>query len=139
MNRMRSSRYRRGRGAEINMAPLIDMIFILLIFFIVTTSFVKESGVEIQRPSARTAAAKEKISMLLEVTAEGRIFMEGKPVDIRSIRHSMKNFMAKSPGASVMIAADTMSETGTVIQVLDECRLGGAENVSIAARRPERQ
>ncbi len=120
---------------EMNMAPLIDMIFILLIFFLVTTSFVKESGVEVERPIASTASVKEKTSLLIGVTKEGLIYIEGKPIDIRSVRGYMTRFLARTPEGSVVIVADKDSRTGTVIRVLDECKMAGVKNISVAARR----
>ncbi len=136
MKSLRDRRYRRARAVEINMAPLIDMIFILLIFFLVTTSFVKESGVEIERPTARSAAAKEKINLKVGITAEGAVHIEGAPIDIRSVRARMKRFVAETPGGSVVLVADRTSATGDVIRVLDECRLAGVQNISIAAKEP---
>jgi len=136
MNRIRISRNRRSKAAEINMAPLIDMIFILLIFFLVTTSFVKESGVEINRPTAQSAVSKEKIHLMLEITHDGLIYIEGKPIDIRAVRSRMKRFLIETPGGSVIIVADKISSTGILIQALDECRLAGVENISVAARKP---
>lgn len=135
MNRLRINRHRRSKPAEINMAPLIDMIFILLIFFLVTTSFVKESGLEIQRPIAKSAAAKEKVHLMVEITQDGMIFAEGKATDIRSLRSRMKRFLVETPGGSVVIVADKQSHTGIVIRVLDECRLAGVENISVSARK----
>ncbi|GBC62340.1 biopolymer transporter ExbD [Desulfonema ishimotonii] len=137
MNRVRISRQRRSKGAEINMAPLLDMVFILLIFFIVTTSFVKESGVEIQRPTAKSAMPREKVHLMVEVTQTGDLFIEGKSIDIRSLRARMKRFIVETPGGSVVIVADRQSSTGTVIRVLDESRLAGVENISVSARKPE--
>ncbi len=131
------SRQRRSEVTELNMASLIDMIFILLIFFLVTTSFVKEAGVEVQRPIASSAESKEKTNMVLAVTHEGTIYAEGRTIDIRSVRAYMERFLAETPKGSVVIAADKDSRTGTVIQVLDACRLAGVKNVSVAARRPE--
>ena len=128
---------RRGGGAkEPPMAPLIDMIFILLIFFLVTTSFVKESGVEVKRPIASTAESKEKTNMIVAVTQDGQIYVEGRAIDIRSVRSFMERFMYETPGGTVVIAADAESQTGIVIQVLDACRLAGVKEVSVAARQP---
>ena len=129
------SRFRRksSRSAEINMAPLIDMTFILLIFFIVTTSFVRESGIEVNRPEARTASRDERTGLVLAVTEEGRVVMEGRDLDIRSLRPALEQFSATSPEAGVVIAADRESRTGTVIRVLDACRLAGISKVSVAA------
>lgn len=135
---MKSIRYARGvrtRKSEINMTPLIDMVFILLIFFIVTTSFVREAGVDVQRPSAQTAETREKANVILGLTAEGQIFVEGRPLDIRSVRAYMERFLAETPDGSVVIVADRESMTGATVQVLDQCRLAGVRNISIAARK----
>jgi len=128
-------RLRRSRTVEINMAPLIDMIFILLIFFIVTTSFVKESGVDVQRPKASSAVTREKTNVIIAVTKEGQVFAEGRPIDIRSVRGFMERFLAETPEGSVVIAADENSRTGAVIRVLDACRLAGVQNISVAAKK----
>jgi biopolymer transport protein ExbD len=120
--------------AQIDMTPLIDMVFILLIFFIVATSFVRESGVEVSRPQAATAAAKEKVAMLIGITSAGRIFIEGQEIDIQNIRGRMNTFLAEAPGASVVIVADKNCPTGITIKVLDYCRLAGAANLSVAAK-----
>jgi len=117
------------------MAPLIDMIFILLIFFIVTTSFVKESGVDVKRPVAQTAATKDKTNLVLAVTAEGILFVEGRTIVLRSLRAYMDGFHLENPNGSVVIAADQDSRTGIVIQALDACRLAGIQNISVAARK----
>ncbi|MCP4345223.1 MAG: biopolymer transporter ExbD [Desulfobacterales bacterium] len=136
MNRLRIRRNRRSKAAEINMAPLIDMIFILLIFFLVTTTFVKESGVDIQRPDAKTSIPKKKVHLMVEVTSDGIIYVEGKNLDIRSVRSRMKRFLIENPKGTVLIAADKESNTGIVIRVLDECRLAGVQDISVAARKP---
>lgn len=135
MINVRYSRYRRNKTVDINMAPLIDMVFILLIFFLVTTSFVRESGVNVERPRAKSAVTKEKVNLIIGITKEGMIYMENHPVDIRSIRARMERFLAETPDGSVIIVADKESRTGTVIQVLDECRLAGVKNISVAARK----
>jgi len=129
-------RQRKSGSSEPPMAPLIDMIFILLIFFIVTTSFVKEAGVEVKRPIASSAISKEKTNLIIAVTADGLIYVEKNPIDIRSVRSFMERFLAETPMGSVVIAADRESMTGIVIQVLDACRMAGVKNVSVAARKP---
>jgi len=125
-----------GGAKEPPMAPLIDMIFILLIFFLVTTSFVKESGVEVKRPIASSTVSREKTNLILAVTSDGSIYAEKRPLDIRSVRSYMERFLAETPQGSVVIAADRESMTGIVIQVLDACRMAGIKNVSVAARKP---
>lgn len=118
---------------EIDMTPLIDMVFILLIFFIVATSFVRESGIEVDRPQAASATSKENISMLIGVTSAGRIYIEGHEIDIQNIKGRMDSFLAEVPGGSVVIAADKSCPTGITIKVLDYCRLAGVKNLSVAA------
>jgi biopolymer transport protein ExbD len=122
---------------EINIAPLIDLIFLLLIFFMVTTSFVKETGIDVQRPSATTAQTKEKGNIFIAVDADGQIFMDKQRIDIRMVRTHVENALAEHPQVAAVIVADRHSDTGVVIEIMDQCRLAGADNVSIAARRPE--
>ena len=127
---------RRGTGtAAVNMAPLIDLVFLLLIFFMVTTSFVKETGIDVQRPTASTAVLKEKGNILIGVDPKGRVFLEKKLIDIRSVRAHIEKCLAENPEGSIVIVADKTSHTGVVIRVMDQCRLAGAKNVSIAAAR----
>jgi len=129
---------RRGAGTtDINMAPLIDLVFLLLIFFMVTTSFVKETGIDVQRPSASTAMQKEKGNILIGVDSKGRIFLEKKQIDIRSVRAHIERCLAESPEGSIVIVADKASHTGVVIRVMDQCKLAGSKNISIAASRIE--
>lgn len=137
MKKLVSGRSGKSSSTEINTSSLIDMVFILLIFFLVTTSFVKESGVDVQRPIASSAETKEKTNMVIAVTHEGTIYVESRTIDVRSVRAYMERFLAETPKGSVVIAADKDSRTGIVIQVLDACRMAGVKNVSVAARRPE--
>jgi biopolymer transport protein ExbD len=132
-----------GEGAEngepeINMTPLVDMVFILLIFFLVTTSFVRESGVKVDRPVAATAASQKKEAMLVGLTADGQIFIDRHQTDIRSVRGMVEHFLASNPGGSVVIVADKESKGGLIIEVLDQARLAGAKDVAVAAKRPRR-
>jgi biopolymer transport protein ExbD len=121
------------------MAPLIDLIFLLLIFFMVTTSFVKEAGIDVQRPAAVTAEIKEKGTIFIAVNAEGHIYMDKQRIDIRMVRVHVENALAEHPQGAAVIVADRHSDTGLVIEVMDQCRLAGVNNVSIAAKRPEGQ
>jgi len=124
------------KSAELNMAPLIDMVFILLIFFLVTTSFVKETGVDINRPTAGSAVSKEKASILMAVTADGRVYFDKHEIDVRAVQANVERALAENPESQVLVIADKESQTGTVIMVMDGCRLAGAENVSLAAALP---
>lgn len=137
MRALERIRGRRSGGTDINMAPLIDMIFILLIFFLVTTSFVQESGVTVERPSAESASTPEKTNLIIGVDKHGRVHIQDEEVDIRAVRSRMEDFKEKNPSGSVVIAADKKSTTDTLIRVLDACRLAGLSNISVAARKPQ--
>ncbi|MCK4306373.1 MAG: biopolymer transporter ExbD [Candidatus Eisenbacteria sp.] len=132
---VRGSLRGRGERVRINMGPLIDMVFLLLIFFVATTSFVKETGIEVQRSTAATAEIDEKSNILIGVTNRGEIYWEGKRIDIRSVRAHVERALAENPESGVIIVADCKSFTGAVVRVMDQCRLAGALNVSLAARR----
>ena len=116
-----------------NITPLIDMVFILLIFFAVNASFVKEAGVDIERPSARTAAVQEQANIMIAVTESGEVWVDRQRVDPRSVRGHVERLHAENPEGAVVILADDKSETGLVIEVLDQSRLAGVENVAVAA------
>lgn len=128
---------RRKRNSEedtgIDLTPMLDVVFIMLIFFIVTTSFVKESGLDVNRPSASTAKKKERASILVGIAQNGDIWIQKRRVDIRSVRANIERLHAESPEGTVVIQADKMSETGILVQVMDQIRLAGVESVSVAA------
>jgi biopolymer transport protein ExbD len=127
---------RGGTGnVDINMGPLVDMVFLLLIFFVVTTSFVKETGIDVQRSTASTAEVQERGNILLGVNTDGEIYLEGKRIDVRSVRAHIERALAEDPEAGVVIVADKNSNTGVVVQAMNQCRLAGAQNVSLAAKR----
>ncbi len=120
---------------SINMGPLIDMVFLLLIFFVVTTSFVRETGIEVERSTAATAQVTEHGTIMLGVSAAGQVYFEGKRVDVRSVRGLIERALAEDPEAGVVVVADKNSSTGVVVQAMDQCRLAGAKSVSLAASR----
>ena len=106
---------RGGAGrVDINMGPLVDMVFLLLIFFVVTTSFVKESGIEVNRATAASAELQERGTVLIGVSAEGEVWFDGKRVDVRSVRGLVERSLAEGPEAGVVVGADQGSETGVV-------------------------
>ena len=127
----------RGRGdkVDINMGPLVDMVFLLLIFYVVTTSFVKESGIDVSRSTAASAEIKERGTIMIGVTPEGDVYFDGKKVDVRSVRGLVERSLAEDPEGGVVVVADKASETGAVVGVMDQCRLAGAKNVSLAAKQ----
>jgi biopolymer transport protein ExbD len=122
---------------ELNIAPLIDMVFILLIFFLVTTSFVKETGIEVTRPTAATAAVENRSTILIGIDADDRVFFDHREIDLRAVRANLERALAENPEGAVVVVADKASSTGVAIAVMDGCRLAGADNVSLAARLPQ--
>jgi biopolymer transport protein ExbD len=134
-----AKRRKNGAVRELNMAPLIDMVFILLIFFLVTTSFVKETGIDVNRPTAATAASQQKMAILIAVDDSDRIFMDQREIDVRAVRANVERALAENPEGAVVVVADRASSTGTAIEVMDGCRMAGAATVSLAARLPDGQ
>ena len=126
---------RKSDEVELNMSPLIDMIFILLIFFLVTTTFVKESGVEVNRPVASSAESKEETNIVIGVTKEGQVWIEGQQVDIHSVRSRMERFKHENPEGNVVITADKDSLFGDSLEVFDEVKLAQIRNVVVAATK----
>jgi biopolymer transport protein ExbD len=122
------------RTPQISIAPLIDMVFILLIFFVVTTSFIKETGIEVIRPKAVTAKVVKYPDLLVAVTQAGLIYMEGKAVDLSMVRSIARQIYMRHPNANTIIIADENARTGLVVDVIDECRLAGAKKISIATK-----
>ncbi len=118
---------------SVNLTPLIDMVFILLIFFLVTASFTKESGIDVDRPTAQTAVREEQGSMIIGVSKDGEIWIDSQKVDMRAVRAHVEHLHAQNPEGTVIILADQNARTGTTVEVLDQVRLAGVTNVSIAA------
>jgi biopolymer transport protein ExbD len=108
-------------------------VFIMLIFFIVTTSFVKEAGIEVNRPAATTAERQERGNIMIAVSDGGAIWIDGRQVDLRAVRANVERLRAENPEGAVVIQADAASRTGILVQVMDQVRLAGVLNVAIAA------
>lgn len=130
-------RYRKQEDSEINITPMLDVVFIMLIFFIVTTSFVKESGIDIYRPSAKTSEKKNQASIMIAINAAGEIWMDRKKVDIRFVRANVERLRAENPEGSVVIQADKGSVTDLLVQVMDQVRLAGVKKISVAATKAQ--
>ena len=119
--------------SQIDLTPMLDVVFIMLIFFIVTSTFVKEAGVDVSRPEADTAVVTESNSIQIGITSSNQIFMDKRQIDKRAVRANVERGLAENPGAAVIIVADADSKTETLIEVMDQSRLAGAESVSVAA------
>jgi biopolymer transport protein ExbD len=130
---MRRRKIRERDEDDINMTPMLDVVFIMLIFFIVTASFVKESGIDISRPDAATAERKERGNILVAISETGQIWIDKRQVDPRAVRANIERLHAENPQGAVVIQADENSKNGLLVQVMDAARLAGVESVSIAA------
>nr|MBV6629753.1 biopolymer transporter ExbD [Oceanococcus sp. HetDA_MAG_MS8] len=130
---MRRRKHGATEEAEIDMTPMLDIVFIMLIFFIVTTSFVKEAGIDVSRPNANTAEKQERGNIMIAIRPNGDIWMDKRKVELRAVRANTERLHAENPEGSVVIIADKESQTGVLVQVMDQVRLAGVYNVSIAA------
>lgn len=131
--RMRRHTAMSDEEAGIDLTPMLDIVFIMLIFFIVTSSFIKESGVEVQRPQADTASAQDKGNILVAVTAEGQVWIDKQVVDVRSVRAHIERLRVDQPEGAVVVQADQDARTGLVVQVMDQARQAGVHDVALAA------
>ena len=130
---MRQRRAKKGVTSEVNLTPMLDVVFIMLIFFIVTASFVKEAGIDVTRPQASTAVRVERGNILIAITADGQIWMDRRQIDPRALRANIERMHAENPQGSVVVQADKKAETGLLVQVIDASRAAGVSNVSLAA------
>jgi biopolymer transport protein ExbD len=134
MGRFRSLGAREEEAAGIEISPLLDAVFILLIFFIVTTTFVEETGVEVDKPQAASAVKLEKTSILIAITAEGAVVYGGRDIGISGVQPLVKRMLQKED-VPVIVQADASVQAGLMVRVIDEAKLGGAVKVSIATRK----
>ena len=119
----------------VDMAPLIDVVFILLIFFLVTATFVRETGIEVQRPQATASPALDPQSMRISITASGTIYTEGSAVDIDTLRQNVTQFLASHKQASVIVIPDENTRAKRLVSVMDAAKIAGAQNVAIATEK----
>ncbi len=121
-------------SSEIDLTPMLDVVFIMLIFFIVTASFIKEAGIEVNRPEASTQTKVENVNILIAVNATNEIYMDGRRIDRRSVRSVIERMHAENPKGAVVIQADKKSNTETVASVIDSARAAGVYDVSLATK-----
>lgn len=118
---------------EINLTPMLDVVFIMLIFFIVTASFIKESGIDVNRPDAPTAERQEDANILIAISANDEIWIDRRLIDPRAVRANIERLHAENPKGSVVIQADKQSTNEALVTVMDASRAAGVYNISIAA------
>ena len=132
MRRTAISAASREEESEINLTPMLDVVFIMLIFFIVTASFIKEAGIEVNRPEASTSEPKENVNILVAINANNEVWMDKRRIDIRAVRANIERLHAENPKGAVVVQADNKSNTETVAAVLDASREAGVYDVSLA-------
>jgi biopolymer transport protein ExbD len=122
--------------STIDITPMLDVVFIMLIFFIVTATFIKESGTQVSRPLAFTAGLQDKASILIAIDAENRVWVDRRNVDVRGLRAIIERLHAENPRGSVVVQADKLSKNEVLVEVLDAATRAGVTDVAIAASEP---
>jgi biopolymer transport protein ExbD len=117
----------------IDLAPMLDFVMNLLIFFIITTSFVREAGVTVSRPQAQTAVHAESGNILIAIRPNGEVWMDRRQVDLREVRPTIERLHIERPEDTVVVLADKGAKSGLLAQVMDEVKLGGIQEVAIGA------
>ena len=133
MRRSAISAAAREEESEINLTPMLDVVFIMLIFFIVTANFIKEPGLEVNRPDSDTSEIQENAAILIAIGAAGEIYMDGRRIDVRQVKANVIRLIAENPQGSVVIQADVKSTAEKIVAVMDEVREAGVVDISIAS------
>lgn len=138
MGRFRQSSSEDASEAGIDMSPMIDCVFILLIFFIVTTTFVDETGVEVDKPQAASSVRLEKTSILIAITAQGTVVYGGRDIGVGGVQPLVRRMLQKEK-VPVVLQADAAVPAGLLVRVIDEAKLAGPDvKVSLASKRAAR-
>ncbi len=138
MARFRDSMNDQADEGGIDISPMIDCVFILLIFFIVTTTFVEESGVQVDKPQpAPVSVMKDKPNVVIRLTASGQVFNEGSEIGIGGVQTLVKTAL-RQEDVPVIIQSESKAQTGMLVRVIDEARLAGASKISLATARTKR-
>jgi biopolymer transport protein ExbD len=124
---------RKESSTEVNVAPLLDMVFILLIFLVITTNFTRQTGLDVRKPSAQSAVYQGAKTILIGISPEGSIHIHGKQVGLDAMAQILSNEIKKQADASVVIIADKAANIGRAVEVMDVCLLSGIKKVSVAA------
>tara|TARA_Y100001968_G_scaffold102096_1_gene92048 strand:- start:229 stop:633 length:405 start_codon:yes stop_codon:yes gene_type:complete len=134
---LRRRNRRKTEEQGLDLTPMMDIVFIMLIFFIVTTSFVKETGVDINRPNAETAERDEKGNILVAITQNNEIWIDKRRIDLKAVRANIERLKIEYPEGSVIIQADKEARSGLLVETMDQIRLAGVQNISIAAKNDD--
>ena len=129
--------HRRSGPARVDISPLLDMVFILLIFFVITTNFSRQTGVEVRKPKAQSAVYQGPETVLVGVSREGTVHVHGRQVSVQGLVQVLSREVARRPDARVVIVGDRASTLGRAVEVMDACVLAGVRKVSVAAEKKE--
>ncbi|MDA0338875.1 MAG: biopolymer transporter ExbD [Proteobacteria bacterium] len=121
---------------DINLTPMLDIVFIMLIFFIVTATFVKETGLKVEKPVAVTAEPEILASILVAVSEEGEIWVERRPVELGALRSVIAALFAENPRGAMSIQADADSPARVIVDIVEEARLAGVQNIIVSTVDP---
>lgn len=130
---MRKKRHTRDEEMDINITPMLDIVFIMLIFFIVTTSFVKEPGIAPVKPVAETTEPKPRGNILIGVSSDGHIWMNNRRIEIDDVRQLVEDTVKEIPESSAIVISDQGAPTGVIIDIMDQVRAGGVVSIAVAA------
>ncbi|WP_339388075.1 biopolymer transporter ExbD [Vibrio caribbeanicus] len=132
---MRLGRRQQQEEAQIDLTSMLDIVFIMLIFFIVTSSFVRESGVEVNRPAAASAISQKDAGIFVAVTSNSDVYIDKRMVDLERVQASLENLLLDKPDASLVIQADELAYSGVVVKVMDAAKQAGINNIALAAEK----
>ena len=132
---MRLGRRQQQEEAQIDLTSMLDIVFIMLIFFIVTSSFVRESGVEVNRPAATSAISQKDAGIFVAVTSNSDVYIDKRMVDLERVQASLENLLLDKPDASLVIQADELAYSGVVVKVMDAAKQAGINNIALAAEK----
>lgn len=121
--------------AQIDLTSMLDIVFIMLIFFIVTSSFVRESGVEVNRPTASNVVSQKDAGIFVAITSANDIYIDKRQVDVERVQATLEHLLLEQPEASLVIQADEHAYNGTVVQVMDAAKGAGVKSIALAAEK----
>ncbi|MCZ4294144.1 ExbD/TolR family protein [Vibrio sinaloensis] len=128
-------RQQRQEEAQVDLTSMLDIVFIMLIFFIVTSSFVRESGVEVNRPTASNVVSQKEAGIFVAITSANDIYIDKRVVDVERVQATLEHLMLDKPDASLVIQADEHAYSGTVVKVMDAAKSAGVRNIALAAEK----
>jgi biopolymer transport protein ExbD len=128
-------KHRTSDEPEINITPMLDIVFIMLIFFIVTTTFIKETGVTVEKPDAVSAEPRPQGNILVGVDADNQVWMNGNQIELSDVRTQVERARAENPEGSVIVVADRQARQGRLVDVMDQVQAAGVRRIAISAER----